>query len=208
MIAIQAWKLNSSLRVTLESIAGSRLHSAFSSGLCWRLVTNRHTHSFANLVHGRGGSARSFTGTFLKNIPSQLGIVLVFFAARLHGLENAHERIRSPALALDTSYASAATTGIYFGNSCRIAKYLVQISDRTDVGIAGIGATNACRIGDHGLQFLPNHGLGISQHYGVVVRLRHLAAISAGQLGCGSQQRLRLRENVRSSRAIEHVEAT
>src|SRR5207237_9902406 len=58
----------------------------------------------------------------------------------------------------------ASTLAIVVGSLKILCK-----SPTGDVGIARIGATNACRIGDHGLEFLPNHGLGTSHNYGVVV---------------------------------------
>ncbi len=85
---------------------------------------------------------------------------------------------------------------------------LVQIEDRADIGIAGIAATNARRIGDHGLQLLANHRLRIGQQDGVAVALRHLAAIRAGQLWRGRQQRLRLRKNKRlRSQIVKLIES-
>ena len=63
-----------------------------------------------------------------------------------------------------------------------VAEDLVQVAHRADVGIAGIVQPHARRVGHHGLQLLPHHRLGVSQQDGVAVRLRHLAAVGAGQL--------------------------
>src|SRR5271170_4865920 len=66
-----------------------------------RLVHKRHSHRLAHLFHGVGRHfARPFRAC-LKNIPSQPRILLEFLAALLHRLQQLHERVGSPPLALD-----------------------------------------------------------------------------------------------------------
>ena len=65
----------------------------------------------------------------------------------------------------------------------------MHTADRTHVGIAGIGPPDACRIGHHRLQLCAQRSFRLAQQDGVVVRLRHLAAIGAGEFGRGCQQR-------------------
>ena len=59
-----------------------------------------------------------------------------------------------------------------FGGPCerfRRREELVPVVDGADVGIAGIGASLARRIGDHHLRFVANVIVGFAQRYGVPV---------------------------------------
>src|SRR5581483_11241400 len=71
-----------------------------------------------------------------------------------------------------------------------------QIAHRANVGIAGIGAADARGVRDHGLQLGAYFGFGIAEENAVAVGLRHLAAVGAGKLGGGREQRLGLGEDV------------
>ncbi len=97
-----------------------------------------------------------------------------------------------PTFALDAADAGGAAAFIHLRHRLRRAEDLVQIAHRTLIGIAGIGAAHARRIGHHRLQLLPQRSFRLAQQNGVAVRLRHLAAIGAGKLRRRRQQRLRL----------------
>ena len=80
---------------------------------------------------------------------------------------------------------------------------LVQVEHGTDVGVAGVGAPLARRVGEHRLQLLLHRLRVVLQVDRVAVRLRHLAAVGPRDaLGLG-EQRLRLREDL----AVQVVEA-
>src|SRR5436309_13481756 len=109
-------------------------------------------HRGARLLHGLLSSGLRFAGASFMDIPCSFGIRLIFSATLLDGSELGDERVGGPALALDASDAGAAAAFVNFRERLFARENLVQIADRTLVAIARIGAANARRIGDHGLQ--------------------------------------------------------
>ena len=170
------------------------------------LEFERHPHGGAHILHGGVGYLAGGRRSCLQNIPGEARIVLVFFAALLHRLQHLDQCIGSPALALDAADARGSATLIDLGHGFFRAEDLVQIADRAHVGIAGIAAAHARRVGHHRLELLPDHGLRIGEQDGVAVGLRHLAAVGAGKLRRGSQQRLWFGKDGRRL-AVELVEA-
>ncbi len=79
----------------------------------------------------------------------------------------------------------------------------MQIADRADIRVAGIGAVHAGRVGHHGLQLGPQIRLRLGQHDVIAVALGHLASVQAGQLGAGREQHLRLGQDVAPAKAGE-----
>ena len=128
-------------------------------------------------------------------------------AALLDWIQNLHQRVGGPAFAFDASDTRRTAALVDLGQRFRRGEDLVQVAHRALVGIAGIVAADARRIGDHGLQLLANHRLGIAQQDGVAVALRHLAAIGAGQLGRGREQDLGLGQHFAAVELVELVEA-
>ena len=66
----------------------------------------------------------------------------------------------------------------------------MPVVDGADVGIAGVGATLAGRVGDHDFGFGADVGIGFAESDGVVVGLGHFAAVEAGDAGGGGEERL------------------
>ena len=83
-----------------------------------------------------------------------------------------------------------AAAVVYASKRFGSGKDLVQVADRTFVRVAGIGAADARRIGDHGAHLLPKLIGGIGQVDSVAVALGHLAAVEAGELGRGREEDL------------------
>ena len=71
----------------------------------------------------------------------------------------------------------------------------MQLPDRADVRVAGVGAPHPGRVGRHGTQLLLNLFRVLAQGDGVVVGLGHLLAVQAGHLRGRRQQRLRLAQD-------------
>src|SRR6185312_4051374 len=116
-----------------------------------RLILRRHAHGLADFVHGAFRDLAGAGRTCLQNIPGKAGILLVFFTALLHRVEDFHQVIGGPALAFDAADSSGSATYVHLGNSFAVAEDFVQVSDRTYVGISGITAPHAGWISDHGL---------------------------------------------------------
>src|SRR6266496_1551845 len=148
----------------------------------YSIPCQRHAHRLADLAHGGGGNPASLRRSRLQNIPGQPGILLIFLAALLHGAQDLHQRICRPAFALDAPDARRTAALVYLRHSFLAAEDLVQVPDRALIGIAFIGAPDACWIGHHRLQLLTDYRLGIGKQDGVAVRFRHLAAIGPGEL--------------------------
>src|SRR6185437_11366166 len=98
--------------IPLVAAGRSELEDSFmdhcSTLLCllagfWRFVLCRHAHGLADFVHGAFGDLAGAGGACLQNIPGEAGILLVFFTALLHGIQNFHQVIGGPAFALDAS---------------------------------------------------------------------------------------------------------
>ena len=105
-------------------------------------------------------------------------------------------------LAFQAADSGGAAALLYplLGLGCRI--YFVQIPNRTFIGIAGIGAAHARRIGLHGLELFDDRVRILAQPDRVAVGLGHLASIEPRHLRRRGQQRFGLRQN-RDSRAFE-----
>ena len=58
----------------------------------------------------------------------------------------------------------------------------MEVEDGTDVGVAGVGAADACGVGDHGLELGAEVGLGLGEQDGVAVALGHLAAVECREV--------------------------
>src|SRR5256885_15802876 len=129
------------------------------------------------------------------------------FPALLHGIKNANQGIRSPALALDAPNTGRTAAFVNFADGRSVAENLVQIANRTYVWVARIGTPHAGGIGHHGLELLPDHWLRVGEQDGVAVRLRHLAPVGSRQFSGRSQKRLWFGKNGRAPGAIEHVVA-
>ena len=56
----------------------------------------------------------------------------------------------------------------------------MPVVDGTHVGIAGVGAALAGRVGDHDFGFGANVGVGFAESDGVAVAFGHFAAVEAG----------------------------
>src|SRR5216684_969065 len=124
---------------------------SFSRRISRRLVLQRDVHSLAHLIHGGTGYSACPGRTRFQNIPGEPWILLVFFAACLHRVKHVDQGICRPTLALDAANSSRAATLVHFGNSRSIAENFMQVANRTNVGIAGIGSADTCWIGDHRL---------------------------------------------------------
>src|SRR5206468_11584992 len=123
-----------------------------------------------------------------------------------HGTQDAHQRIRGPALALNAADSCGTTADIDFGIRVSIAEYLVEIAYRADIRISGIGTPYARRIGHHRLQLLTDYRLEIRQQNRVPIRLGHLAAIRAWKFRGLGLQRLRLRKNLLAPQLVKLIE--
>src|ERR1039458_862984 len=153
------------------------------------------THRLSDFVHRAACNFAGAGRASFQNIPGKARIVLVFFSALLHGIEDLYDGVRDPTLALDASDASRPAAFVYLGYRFFVAEYFVQIANGTDVRITAIGAPHPRRIGDHRLQLLPNHGLGFGEHDCIVVGLRHLASVGTRQAWSRGKQGLRFGEN-------------
>src|SRR5256885_5999944 len=99
------------------------------------------------------------------------------FPALLHGIKNANQGIRSPALALDAPNTGRTAAFVNFADGRSAAENLGQIANRTYVCAADIGTPHAGRIGHHGLALLPDHSLRLAAQVGASTRFRHLAPV-------------------------------
>ncbi len=71
----------------------------------------------------------------------------------------------------------------------------MDVEDGADVGVAGVGAADALRVGDHGLELGADDVFGVGEQDGVVVAFGHLASVGAGELGGWGEQDFRLGED-------------
>ena len=76
----------------------------------------------------------------------------------------------------------------------------MQVAHGAFVGVAAVGAADACGVGDHGLELLADQRFGVGHQDGVAVALGHFAAVGAWQLGRGGEQHLRRGKNVSKKR--------
>ncbi len=104
--------------------------------------------------------------------------------------------VGEPALALDATDAGGAAAGGCFRLDGFGAEDLVEVEDGADIGVAGVVATDARRVGDHGLELGADVGFGLGEGDEVAVGLGHLAAVEAGEFGAGGEQDLRLGEDL------------
>src|SRR5579885_354424 len=93
------------------------------------------------------------------------------FSPLLHGKQSLHQRVGRPAVAFDAADSGRPASFVDLGHGVFRAEDLVQISHRADIGIPRVVPPHARRVGHHGLQLLPDHGLGIGQQDRVPVRL-------------------------------------
>src|SRR6185312_13425456 len=124
-----------------------------------------------------------------------------------HGIQDFDQVIGGPAFAFDASNSCRAAADVHLHDSFTVAEDFVQVSNGTYVRISWVAAAHACRVGHHGLELLANDRLRISQQDCVPVRLRHLAAIGAGQFGGGSKKGLRLGKYRHALALVEQIES-
>ena len=144
------------------------------------------------VLHGLCGARRGACSTVLENRVDLVRMRLEVAAAFLDGRERPDDGVGQPALALDAADAGGRAAFARLLLRLLGREDFVQVEDRADIGVAGVGAADARRVGDHRLELGANLRLGVGEQDGVVVALGHLAAIGAGQLGRGRQQDFRL----------------
>ena len=120
-----------------------------------------------------------------------------------HGREAFDHAVGDQLFAVDTADGGRATVSIDLFDDRQRRKYLVKIIDRTHVWIAGVGAAHAGRIGDHGLEFLPDDRFRIGQIDRIAVTLAHFAPVRAQYFRKLGEMLLRVWEDG----AIEAVES-
>src|SRR5579862_2889875 len=139
------------------------------------LANRAHLHGGTDLGHGLFGAQARAVGPVFENIRHVLlGVPRPAF---LDWRKDLHEGIGGPVFAFDAADAGGATALIDFGERLGSGKHFVEIAYGADVGIARVGPPDARGVGDHGLEFLAQHGLGIGDQDGVAVALGHLAAV-------------------------------
>src|SRR5215469_14601062 len=155
------------------------------------------TYGFQYRKHRACSELACAFGASFKNIVYELRIRFEVEAALLNGSEFLDDGVGKPAFALDATDAGGCTALAHSLLHLFGGKDPVQIKDGADVGVAGIGAADARRVGDHGLELGAHDILRIREQDGVAVALGHLAAVGTRKLGAGSKQNLRLWKNLR-----------
>src|SRR5579872_3834601 len=149
-------------------------------------------HEAAHLIEGVPRHRARLVGTLGDDVAHRLRVVLELLRAPAHAADFLHDALDHRLFALEAADAGAAAAGARPLARRLVGIDLVQIPDRAFVGIAGIGAAHARRVGLHGPELL-HHGVGIfAQADGVAVGLRHLAAVESRHLRRRREHRLGL----------------
>jgi hypothetical protein len=147
-------------------------------------------HGGADFVHGLLGAGGGAAGAVAEDVGDERGMLFEVRAAFLDGREGGDDGVGGPAFAFDAADAGGCAAFVDFGEGFLGGEDLVQVADGAFVGVAGIGAADARRVSDHGLELGANFRLGVAEQDGVAVALGHLAAVGAGEFGRGGEQDL------------------
>src|SRR6185437_15275112 len=150
------------------------------------------------------GSFACAVGTIFENIFHVVGRIPR--APLLDRIEYLDESVCRPTFAFDAADSGGAAAFVDLRECFRRGEDFVKISDRAFVRIARVLAMNAGRIRDHRLELLANLWLWVGEQDGVAVALGHLATVSAGQFGRGSEQDIGFGKYFAAIELIEVVE--
>src|ERR1700721_2316619 len=103
------------------------------------LEFQRHAHRRAHISHRSASGRTCPLRPLFQNIPRQPRILLIFPSPLLHRVQQLHQRIRRPSLALNAANSRRAAAFVHLRHRFFAAENLVQSADRGDIRMARSG---------------------------------------------------------------------